>query len=129
MSARDPACYDAAKRPEPSSHVPLLVVGAGAAGSAAAIAAAKFGILTTLVEEQPVPAELMALDVPLHFGQRMARASGNARLMEQILATSPEIDRSLRARRRCAIGRVRMGDLSGRLDGPRIAIPVGRFGG
>jgi thioredoxin reductase len=91
VSAGDPACYDESKKPQPSVHVPLLVVGAGAAGAAAAIAAVKLGIVTMLVEEQPVSGELMALDVPLHFGGRMARDSGNARSMQQILESSPDI--------------------------------------
>jgi thioredoxin reductase len=42
-----------------------------------------------LIEEQPVPSDLMALDVPLHFGQRMARGAGNAALMERVLNSSP----------------------------------------
>ena len=74
MIGADPARLDAAKRPAPSAHVPLLVVGGGPAGVAAAIAAAASGVATMLIEEQPVPSDLMALDVPLHFGQRMAAA-------------------------------------------------------
>lgn len=91
MNASDPACLDAHKRPQGAAHVSLLVVGAGAAGAAAAIAAAKLGIDTQLIDEHPVPGELMALDVPLHFGQRMARSSSNARSMEHILETSAEL--------------------------------------
>jgi thioredoxin reductase len=89
MIGNDPARLDAAKRPTPSAHVPLLVVGAGAAGLAAALAAAAAGVTTMLIEEQPVSADLMALDVPLHFGQRMARGAGNAALMERVLDSSP----------------------------------------
>jgi thioredoxin reductase len=88
MIGADPARLDAAKRPTPSVHVPLLVVGGGPAGVAAAIAAAAFGVATMLIEEQPVPSDLMALDVPLHFGQRMARGAGNAALMERVLDSS-----------------------------------------
>lgn len=89
MIGADPARLDAAKRPAPSAHVPLLVVGGGPAGVAAAIAAAASGVATMLIEEQPVPSDLMALDVPLHFGQRMARGAGNAALMERVLDSSP----------------------------------------
>ena len=89
MIGSDPARLDAAKRPAPSVHVPLLVVGGGAAGVTAAIAAAASGVATMLIEEQPVPSDLMALDVPLHFGQRMARNAGNAALMERVLDSSP----------------------------------------
>lgn len=91
MNTLDPACYVEAKRPKASAHVSLLVVGGGEAGTAAAIAAAKLGISTLLIEEHPVPAELMALDVPLHFGQRMARTSGNAGPMEHILESRPDL--------------------------------------
>src|SRR5579885_1044538 len=52
-------------------HVPLAVVGAGPAGLAAAIAAAKAGIEVLLVDEKPVAQALMGLDVPLHFGGRI----------------------------------------------------------
>ena len=89
MIGADPARLDAAKRPTPSVHVPLLVVGGGPAGVAAALAAAAAGVATMLIEEQPVPSDLMALDVPLHFGQRMARGAGNAALMERVLDSSP----------------------------------------
>ena len=88
MIGADPARLDAAKRPKPQVHVPLLVVGGGPAGLAAAIAAAASGVATMLIEEQPVPPDLMALDVPLHFGQRMARGAGNAALMERVLDSS-----------------------------------------
>ena len=91
MIGADPARLDAAKRPKPQVHVPLLVVGGGPAGLAAAIAAAASGVATMLIEEQPVPPDLMALDVPLHFGQRMARGAGNAALMERVLDSSPEL--------------------------------------
>ena len=89
MIGADPARLDAAKRPTPSAHVPLLVVGGGPAGVAAAAAAAAAGVATMLIEEQPAPLDLMALDVPLHFGQRMARGAGNAALMERVLDSSP----------------------------------------
>ena len=89
MIGADPARLDAAKRPAPSAHVPLLIVGGGPAGVAAAIAAAASGVATMLIEEQPVPSDLMALNVPLHFGQRMARSAGNAALMERVLDSSP----------------------------------------
>ncbi|MCY3782160.1 MAG: NAD(P)/FAD-dependent oxidoreductase [Chloroflexi bacterium] len=49
---------------------PLVVVGAGVAGTAAAIEAARAGVRVTLVDENPIGASMMALDVPQFFGQR-----------------------------------------------------------
>ena len=49
---------------------PLVVVGAGPAGTAAAINAAKDGINVTIIDENPVPAAMAQLNVPLFFGQR-----------------------------------------------------------
>lgn len=71
-------------------HVSLAVVGAGPAGLAAAIAAAKAGVEVLLVDENPVAQALMGLDVPLHFGQRMNAAVQNkARMVERIVETNP----------------------------------------
>ena len=71
-------------------HVPLAVVGAGSAGLAAAIAAAKAGIEVLLVDENPVAQALMGLDVPLHFGGRMNPAVQNKpRMVERIVETNP----------------------------------------
>ena len=71
-------------------HVSLAVVGAGPAGLAAAIAAAKADVEVLLVDENPVAQALMGLDVPLHFGQRMNPAVQNkARMVERIVEASP----------------------------------------
>lgn len=71
-------------------RVPLAVVGAGSAGLAAAIAAAKAGIEVLLVDENPVAQALMGLDVPLHFGGRMNPAVQNKpRMVERIVETNP----------------------------------------
>ena len=87
MSISDAASIEG-KTPQAASHVPALVVGAGAAGLAAATTLAKLGIAAMLIEEQPVPSGLLSLDVPLFFGQRMAGSRGNARMMQQILDTN-----------------------------------------
>ena len=47
-------------------------MGAGPAGTAAAIAAAKAGLDVLLIDENPLDFDLMAMDVPLYFGQRMS---------------------------------------------------------
>ncbi|HKX07198.1 MAG TPA: NAD(P)/FAD-dependent oxidoreductase [Stellaceae bacterium] len=71
-------------------HVQLAVVGAGPAGLAAAITAAKAGIEVLLVDENPVAQALMGLDVPLHFGGRMNPAVQNKpRMVERIVETNP----------------------------------------
>ena len=90
MSVLDAASIEG-KTPRAASHVSAMVVGAGAAGLAAATTLAKLGIAAMLIEEQPVPPGLMSLDVPHYFGQRMAAARGNARTMQQILDSDPKI--------------------------------------
>jgi thioredoxin reductase len=71
-------------------HVQLAVVGAGPAGLAAAVTAAKAGIEVLLVDENPVAQALMGLDVPLHFGGRMNPAVQNKpRMVERIVETNP----------------------------------------
>ena len=66
----------------------LLVVGAGPAGLSAAIAAAKSGASVVLVDENPISAETMGDDIPLHFGQRMAGAVRNRRAMTEAMLDS-----------------------------------------
>ena len=75
-----------------AEHVELLVVGAGAAGCAAAIAAANAGVSVMLVDENPVSAGLVGMDVPLHFGGRATNAVQTPeRLVERVLETSPAL--------------------------------------
>jgi thioredoxin reductase len=88
----DPWAIDG-KFPPPDEHVQLLVIGAGQAGLAAAIEAAKLGLSVTLVDENPVAAGLMGLDVPLFYGQRMNPAvQEEARMVERIVAATPAIE-------------------------------------
>jgi thioredoxin reductase len=71
----------------------LLVIGAGEAGLAAAIAAARAGVSVTLVDENPLGAGLIGMDVPLLFGNRWTAAVQNqGRMLEQILATNPGLE-------------------------------------
>ena len=80
----------AGKAPVAAKHVPLIVVGAGPAGLAAALEAAKAGVETMLVDENPVAGSLMGLDVPYHFGQRMNAAVQNKeRLVERLVDSNP----------------------------------------
>jgi len=92
--ARRPPHFDpastAGKTPAAEQHVPLIVIGAGPAGLAAAITAAKAGIATMLIDEHPVASALMGLDVPFHFGQRMNGAVQNkGRMVERLVETNP----------------------------------------
>jgi thioredoxin reductase len=80
------------KLPAPDRRVPLVVVGAGAAGVAAAIEAARAGVEVALVDEHPVDNDMMAMDVPLCFGQRMDGSVRNRALMlERVVETNPDL--------------------------------------
>src|SRR2546425_6795657 len=91
MRETDPRSI-AGKLPAPDRHVPLVVVGAGAAGVAAAIEAARAGVEVVLIDEHPVDNDMMAMDVPLCFGQRMDGSVRNRALMlERVVETNPEL--------------------------------------
>src|SRR5258705_10863195 len=80
------------KLPGPDRHVPLVVVGAGAAGISAAIEAARAGVEIMLIDEHPVDNDMMAMDVPLCFGQRMDGSVRNRALMlERVVETNPDL--------------------------------------
>src|SRR4030095_1678517 len=83
------------KFPTPERHVPLMVVGGGVAGVAAAIEAARAGVEVLLIDEHPVDNDMMAMDVPLCFGQRMHGAVRNrAAMLERLVETSPGLTRA-----------------------------------
>ena len=83
----------AGKAPTVERQVSLAVVGAGPAGLAAATAAARAGVRVLLVDEHPVDPELMAMDVPLYFGQRMSPAVRDRRAMlERVVRASPALE-------------------------------------
>jgi thioredoxin reductase len=78
------------KAPRPERRVPVVVVGAGVAGVAAAIEAARAGAEVLLVDENPVDNDMMAMDVPLYFGQRMDPSVRNRALMlERVVEANP----------------------------------------
>ncbi len=92
MRRTDPAAIDN-KFPPPEEHAQLLVIGAGPAGLAAATEAAALGLSVVLIDENPVPAALMGLDVPLFYGQRMNPAVQEAaRMIERLVASDPAIE-------------------------------------
>ena len=81
------------KLPRPERTVEVLVIGAGPAGTAAAIEAARLGAQVLLVDENPVSAGLMGLDTPLYFGGRMTSAvQRQERMLEQVFAANPDLE-------------------------------------
>jgi len=79
-------------------HFPLVVLGAGAAGLAAAIEAARLGLRVLLVDEHPVASALIGLDVPWMFGERMTAAVQNKpRMLERVVAARPDLERAFEA--------------------------------
>lgn len=82
----------AGKQPAIEESTDLLIVGAGPAGLAAALAAAGGGVRVTLVDEHPVSLQTMGEDVPLHFGGRMAPAMANRNtVLESVLFDRPQL--------------------------------------
>lgn len=87
----DPSAIDN-KLAAPEEHAQVLVVGAGPAGVAAALEAARAGASVMLVDENPVDPGLLGLDVPYLFGGRYtAEVQKPARLLAQI-AARPEFE-------------------------------------
>ncbi|MBW4024104.1 MAG: FAD-dependent oxidoreductase [Proteobacteria bacterium] len=81
------------KHTRATEHAELLVIGAGEAGLAAALEAARAGVQVTLVDENPLGPGLIGMDVPLLFGNRWTAAVQNqGRMLEQILATNPGLE-------------------------------------
>ena len=79
-------------------HAELLVVGAGPAGIAAALAARRLGFDVMLVDEHPVGSALIGLDVPFLFGERLDPAVQNkARMLERVVAGRPAIEQLFEA--------------------------------
>jgi thioredoxin reductase len=88
----------AGKTPAPERHVPLVVVGAGPAGVAAATVAAHAGARVLLLDEHPLDPELMAMDVPLYFGQRMSVAVRDQGVMlERVVRANPVLEAAIEA--------------------------------
>ena len=87
----DPASNFAAFS-RPTRHFDVAVIGAGSAGCAAAIAAARSGASTLLIDEHPVPSAQMGADVPLRFGGRFdAAVRSPERLIEHMALSDPGI--------------------------------------
>lgn len=77
----------------PEESFDLVVVGAGPAGLAAAITAAKAGLSVKLVDENPVSGGLIGMDIPLFYGGRASAAvQEKDRMVERIFAASPGLE-------------------------------------
>ncbi len=82
----------AGKTRAPDERAEIVVIGAGPAGCAAAIEAAKAGASVVLVDENPVSPGLIGTDVPFHFGGRASSAvQSPERLVERVLASNPAL--------------------------------------
>ncbi len=107
---------------------PLVVVGAGVSGTAAAIEAARAGVQVTLIDENPVPASMAALNVPQFFGQRFNAVLHDSALMLRRVAAANEalaeaeeagVDVQIGT---CVWGAFRNSDTSRILDGPQLGL-------
>jgi thioredoxin reductase len=76
----------------------VLVIGAGPAGLAAAMAAARLGRSVILVDENPLAAETMGENLPLHFGGGMTQAVRNRNAMlEAVIGSEPALAEAFEA--------------------------------
>jgi thioredoxin reductase len=79
-----------------AADVPVLVVGAGPAGVAAALEAAGRGLGVMLVDEHPLDPALFGLDVPLHFGGCTGGAVRSPRrMLERVAAAAPGLEEAV----------------------------------
>ncbi len=82
----------------PDERFDVVVVGAGSAGTAAAIDAVRAGERVLLVDENPVPGVLIGTDVPLFFGGRATSAvQQQGRMVEQLFAANPRLEEAFEA--------------------------------
>ena len=107
---------------------PLIVVGAGGAGTSAAIEAARAGVQVTLIDENPVPTSMMGLNVPQFFGQRFTNGSNDVSAISARIETANKalndaeesgVDIQIGT---CVWGAFRNSENSMLLDGPQIGL-------
>ena len=104
QAPRDPHAIDG-KFPPPQDHKQIVVIGAGPAGVAAALEAARGGAQVLLVDENPVSAGLMGTDAPLFYGQRMTGAvQAKERMLEQIFFANPALEEAFELGVELALG-------------------------
>jgi thioredoxin reductase len=109
----------AGKLAAPRERFDLVVVGAGPAGLAAALEAAKAGLSVKLVDENPVSAGLLGLDVPLLYGGCAdASVQSQERMLERIVAATPGLEEAFELGIDVALGTTAWGVY---LPGPALA--------
>lgn len=107
---------------------PLVVVGAGVVGTAAAIEAARAGVQVTLIDENPIGKSMMDLDVPLFFGRRTTASLANRdAMLERVTAANASLADAVEAGvdvqlGTCVWGAFRNTETSRRLDGPQLGL-------
>ena len=110
---------------------PLVVVGAGAAGTAAAIEAARAGVQVTLIDENPISAAMMGLNIPQFFGGRFTgELRDEALMLDKVasanggLAQAQELGVDVRLGT-CVWGAFHNTETSRALDGPQLGLSDG----
>ena len=107
---------------------PLVVVGAGVAGTAAAIEAARAGVQVSLIDENPIPTAMAGLNVPQFFGRRFVSTLGNkAQMLERMTAANDALAAAGAAGVEvqlgtCVWGAFRNSDTSRVLEGPQLGL-------
>jgi thioredoxin reductase len=125
--AIDPHAIDG-KFPAPTVRFDTIVVGAGRSGVAAALEAARAGRSVLLVDENPVPGNLIGNDVPYYFGGRATAAVQNSdRMVETLFMNTPGLEEAVEAGVElllgvCAWGVYRNGPLAAGLPEPVVAL-------
>src|SRR5262249_13877577 len=86
------------KTSAPERHVPLVVVGAGPAGGAAATEAPRTGGAVLPLDGHPLHPPLLAMGGPLYFGQRMSAAVRDRGVMlERVVSANPALEAAIEA--------------------------------
>jgi pyridine nucleotide-disulfide oxidoreductase len=75
--------------------VRVVVVGGGAAGTAAAVEAARLGVSVTLVDEHPVDLVTMGMDTPYFFGSRLLPTlADRGAMLERVIGASESLQQA-----------------------------------
>lgn len=106
----------------------LVVIGAGAAGCAAALEGAKLGLKVTLVDEHPQGLQAISLDAPYFYGARLpAILEDSAAISERVLGANEPLLECLEAgveilTATCSWGSFRPGANSTHMSAPQLGI-------
>ena len=109
----------------------LLVIGAGTAGCAAALEAAKLGLRVPLIDEHPQSLQAISLDAPYFYGARLpAILEDTAAISERVLGANEPLLECLEAgveilTGTCSWGSFRPGANSTHLAAPQLGLADG----